>query len=106
MALSLGYAVSLGNPLQEDPIMAGLSEYTPPSICDATQQLESSYSPQTASQDLDETTHSDISERPSVDDMESETGSTGALETRSLKDHKGEEGGQLSFGWGPPGPLL
>ena len=40
-------------------------------------------------QDQDETTPSDVSERPSVDDVESETGSTGALETRSLKDHKG-----------------
>lgn len=105
MALSLGYAVSLGNSLQEDSIMTGLSEYAPPSICDTTQQLENSYSPQMASQDLDETTHSDISERPSVDDVESETGSTGALETRSLKDHKGEGGSQLSSGQGPPGPL-
>uniref|UniRef100_W5K7L0 C2cd2 like n=1 Tax=Astyanax mexicanus TaxID=7994 RepID=W5K7L0_ASTMX len=39
-------------------------------------------------QEADETTPSDASERPSVDDVESETGSTGALETRSLKDHK------------------
>ncbi|XP_023260666.1 phospholipid transfer protein C2CD2L isoform X1 [Seriola lalandi dorsalis] len=39
-------------------------------------------------QDPDETTPSDASERPSVDDVESDTGSTGALETRSLKDHK------------------
>lgn len=39
--------------------------------------------------DPDETTPSDVSERPSVDDVESDTGSTGALETRSLKDHKG-----------------
>ncbi|XP_063059606.1 phospholipid transfer protein C2CD2L isoform X2 [Engraulis encrasicolus] len=38
--------------------------------------------------DVDETTPSDVSERPSVDDVDSETGSTGALETRSLKDHK------------------
>ncbi|XP_026564901.1 phospholipid transfer protein C2CD2L [Pseudonaja textilis] len=87
-ALSLGYAVSLGSPLQEDSLLAGLSEYVPPSICDPTQQLGSSCSPQMVSQDLDETTHSDISERPSVEDVESETGSTGALETRSLKDHK------------------
>ncbi|XP_077448580.1 phospholipid transfer protein C2CD2L isoform X1 [Stigmatopora argus] len=36
----------------------------------------------------DETTPSDVSERPSVDDVESDTGSTGGLETRSLKDHK------------------
>lgn len=40
--------------------------------------------------DPDETTPSDVSERPSVDDVESDTGSTGALETRSLKDHKGK----------------
>lgn len=40
-------------------------------------------------QDHEETTPSDVSERPSVDDGESDTGSTGALETRSLKDHKG-----------------
>ncbi|XP_068187225.1 phospholipid transfer protein C2CD2L [Antennarius striatus] len=39
-------------------------------------------------QDPEETTPSDMSERPSVDDVESDTGSTGALETRSLKDHK------------------
>ncbi|XP_061559085.1 phospholipid transfer protein C2CD2L isoform X3 [Phycodurus eques] len=39
-------------------------------------------------QDPDETTPSDVSERPSVDDVESDTGSTSALETRSLKDHK------------------
>ncbi|XP_020501835.2 phospholipid transfer protein C2CD2L isoform X1 [Labrus bergylta] len=39
-------------------------------------------------QDPEETTPSDVSERPSVDDVESDTGSTGALETRSLKDHK------------------
>ncbi|KAL0993780.1 hypothetical protein UPYG_G00113850 [Umbra pygmaea] len=38
--------------------------------------------------EADETTPSDVSERPSVDDVESETGSTGGLETRSLKDHK------------------
>lgn len=42
--------------------------------------------------DPDETTPSDVSERPSVDDVESDTGSTGALETRSLKDHKGNAG--------------
>ncbi|KAG7266906.1 hypothetical protein CRUP_005511 [Coryphaenoides rupestris] len=39
-------------------------------------------------QDPDERTPSDVSERPSVDDVESDTGSNGALETRSLKDHK------------------
>ncbi|XP_051970266.1 phospholipid transfer protein C2CD2L isoform X2 [Xyrauchen texanus] len=41
-----------------------------------------------AHQETDETTPSDVSERPSVDDVESETGSTEGLETRSLKDHK------------------
>ena len=41
-------------------------------------------------QDPDETTPSDVSERPSVEDVESDTGSAGGLETRSLKDHKGE----------------
>lgn len=40
-------------------------------------------------QEQEERTPSDVSERPSVDDVESDTGSTGALETRSLKDHKG-----------------
>lgn len=40
-------------------------------------------------QDPEETTPSDVSERPSVEDVESDTGSTGALETRSLKDHRG-----------------
>lgn len=42
-------------------------------------------------QEQEETTPSDVSERPSVDDVESDTGSTGALETRSLKDHKGKD---------------
>lgn len=45
-------------------------------------------------QDPDETTPSDVSERPSVDDVESDTGSAGALETRSLKDHKGNVRGR------------
>ncbi|CAL8364962.1 unnamed protein product [Lota lota] len=39
-------------------------------------------------QDPDERTPSDASERPSVDDVDSDTGSNGVLETRSLKDHK------------------
>ncbi|XP_061449245.1 phospholipid transfer protein C2CD2L isoform X2 [Rhineura floridana] len=87
MALSLGYAASLEATLQDDSITAGMSEYAQ-SITDPAQQLEASYSAQRASGELDETTRSDISERPSLEDMESETGSTGALETRSLKDHK------------------
>lgn len=48
-------------------------------------------------QDLDETTPSDVSERPSVEDMESDTGSAGGLETRSLKDHKGEVNKLFAF---------
>ncbi|XP_033027397.1 phospholipid transfer protein C2CD2L [Lacerta agilis] len=84
MALSLGYAASLEATLQDDSIATGISEYGQ-STTDATQQLETSYS---AQRELDETTRSDISERPSLEDVESETGSTGALETRSLKDHK------------------
>ncbi|XP_042656388.1 phospholipid transfer protein C2CD2L isoform X3 [Tyto alba] len=87
MALSLGYAASLeatvyGDPVAEDAAdrMRGPTE--------ASQLLETSPSVRRASQELDETTRSDVSERPSVEDVESETGSTGALETRSLKDHK------------------
>ncbi|XP_062995118.1 phospholipid transfer protein C2CD2L isoform X2 [Elgaria multicarinata webbii] len=87
MALSLGYAASLEATLHEDSLLAGMSEYSQ-SLTDPAQQLEASYAAQRASQELDETARSDISERPSVDDVESETGSTGALETRSLKDHK------------------
>ncbi|XP_037003197.2 phospholipid transfer protein C2CD2L isoform X1 [Artibeus jamaicensis] len=89
LALSLGYAASLeaskrdyaGNsrgpssPLSDDP----------PAMFPGPLDVLSS---PTSVQEADETTRSDISERPSVDDVESETGSTGALETRSLKDHK------------------
>ncbi|XP_032565387.1 phospholipid transfer protein C2CD2L isoform X1 [Chiroxiphia lanceolata] len=87
MALSLGYAASL------EPTAFGDSaaESTADQMHDSTessQPLEASLLRQRASQELDETTRSDISERPSVEDAESETGSTGALETRSLKDHK------------------
>lgn len=66
-ALSIGYAAAM-----DAALLSGAS-----SLCVAGQH-----------QDPDETTPSDVSERPSVDDVESETGSTGALETRSLKDHK------------------
>ncbi|XP_060107031.1 phospholipid transfer protein C2CD2L [Heteronotia binoei] len=83
MALSLGYAASLEATLREDSLMAGMLDHT-----QSTGEPEASYSAHRASQELDETTRSDISERPSVEDVESETGSTGALETRSLKDHK------------------
>ncbi|XP_077162753.1 phospholipid transfer protein C2CD2L isoform X2 [Paroedura picta] len=83
MALSLGYAASLEATLREDSFVAGMLDPT-----EHTVEHETSYSGHRASQELDETTHSDLSERPSVEDVESETGSTGALETRSLKDHK------------------
>ncbi|NXH14661.1 C2C2L protein, partial [Bucco capensis] len=87
MALSLGYAASLEATAYGD----SAAESTADRVHDSTessQLLEALPSGQRASQELDETTRSDISERPSVDDVESETGSTGALETRSLKDHK------------------
>ncbi|NXX97803.1 C2C2L protein, partial [Centropus bengalensis] len=87
MALTLGYAASLEATACGD----SAAEHTADQLHDSTessQLLEASPSGQRASQELDETTRSDISERPSVEDVESETGSTGALETRSLKDHK------------------
>lgn len=67
-ALSVSYAAAMDAALQGEP---------PPNHCGVSPQ-----------RDADETTPSDVSERPSVDDVESETGSTGGLETRSLKDHK------------------
>ncbi|OXB81220.1 UNVERIFIED_CONTAM: hypothetical protein H355_014264 [Colinus virginianus] len=87
MALSLGYAASMEATMYGDTVAA----CAPDQVCDSpesSQLLEALPSEQRASQELDETTRSDISERPSVEDVESETGSTGALETRSLKDHK------------------
>ena len=94
LALSLGYAASLEASMQEDAGTSG-GPSSPPSDPPATSPgpLDALSSP-TSVQEADETTRSDISERPSVDDVESETGSTGALETRSLKDHKG---GKLSL---------
>ncbi|KAJ8267044.1 hypothetical protein GJAV_G00137660 [Gymnothorax javanicus] len=74
-ALSIGYAAAMDAALQEDRSPGALNHH-------------GTGSQGTAQHDPDETTPSDISERPSVDDVESETGSTGALETRSLKDHK------------------
>ncbi|KAK2816358.1 hypothetical protein Q7C36_022629 [Tachysurus vachellii] len=71
-ALSVGYAASMDAALQRENSPSGAPNHHGA----------------TAHQDADETTPSDASERPSVDDVESETGSTGALETRSLKDHK------------------
>lgn len=89
LALSLGYAASLEASLQDDAGASG-GPSSPPSDPSATSPgpVDALSSP-TSVQEADETTRSDISERPSVDDVESETGSTGALETRSLKDHKG-----------------
>ncbi|XP_024426724.2 phospholipid transfer protein C2CD2L isoform X2 [Desmodus rotundus] len=89
LALSLGYAASLDASMQD---YAGNSRgpSSPPSDDPPAMfpgPLDVLSSP-TSVQEADETTRSDISERPSVDDVESETGSTGALETRSLKDHK------------------
>lgn len=92
MALSLGYTASLEATAYGDSEAEGTAEGR--GIRDSTelsQQLEVLPLGQRDSQDLDETTRSDISERPSVEDVESETGSTGALETRSLKDHKGKD---------------
>ncbi|XP_008248722.1 phospholipid transfer protein C2CD2L isoform X1 [Oryctolagus cuniculus] len=88
LALSLGYAASLEASVQDDAGTSG-GPSSPPSDPPAMSPgpLDALSSP-TSVQEADETTRSDISERPSVDDVESETGSTGALETRSLKDHK------------------
>ncbi|KAK2530310.1 C2cd2l [Columba livia] len=87
MALSLGYAASLEATAYRDSASEGTADRVHDST-ESSQLLEASPSGQRASQELDEMTRSDISERPSVEDVESETGSTGALETRSLKDHK------------------
>ncbi|NXM75633.1 C2C2L protein, partial [Serilophus lunatus] len=87
MALSLGYAASLEAVAYGDSVAEGTADR----MYDATESSrppEASPLGQRTSQELDETTRSDISERPSVEDVESESGSTGALETRSLKDHK------------------
>ncbi|NWU71680.1 C2C2L protein, partial [Pterocles burchelli] len=87
MALSLGYAASMEATAYGDSAAEGAADRTHDST-ESSRLPEASPSGQRASQELDETTRSDISERPSVEDVESETGSTGALETRSLKDHK------------------
>lgn len=90
LALSLGYAASLEASVQDYAGDGSRGPSPPPSDPPDTfpGALDALSSP-TSVQEADETTRSDISERPSVDDIESETGSTGALETRSLKDHKG-----------------
>ncbi|XP_055516678.1 phospholipid transfer protein C2CD2L [Leucoraja erinacea] len=89
MALSVGYAAAMDASLQSE---AGLPALPHCSTQTALESPKSTDPPsnqrQSVSQEPDEAIASDISERPSVDDVESETGSTGALETRSLKDHK------------------
>ncbi|XP_012787414.1 phospholipid transfer protein C2CD2L isoform X1 [Sorex araneus] len=88
LALSLGYAASLDASLQEDVGNSGGPSSPPSDPAAMSPGPPDALSSPTSVQEADETTRSDISERPSVDDVESETGSTGALETRSLKDHK------------------
>ncbi|KAM4016381.1 phospholipid transfer protein C2CD2L isoform 2-T2 [Anomaloglossus baeobatrachus] len=81
MALSLGYAASM------DASMHGTSTCFQESVMEGSAEFPSEVAT-SQGPDTDDTTRSDISDRPSLDDVESETGSTGALETRSLKDHK------------------
>uniref|UniRef100_UPI00398F28DD phospholipid transfer protein C2CD2L isoform X2 n=1 Tax=Pristiophorus japonicus TaxID=55135 RepID=UPI00398F28DD len=88
MALSVGYAAAMDASLQGEQGLAALPHCSAQSALDSPKSTDSLSQRQGASQELDEAATSDISERPSVDDVESETGSTGALETRSLKDHK------------------
>ncbi|XP_053547332.1 phospholipid transfer protein C2CD2L [Bombina bombina] len=82
MALSLGYAASMDASMQscsmqgQDPLLHASSD-------PLSSEITTPYGP-----DTDDTTRSDVSDRPSVEDLESETGSVGTLETRSLKDHK------------------
>ncbi|NXU58373.1 C2C2L protein, partial [Turnix velox] len=87
MALSLGYALSLECTGYGDSEARRVADWTHDST-ELSQLPESSLSGQRVSQEPDEMTRSDVSERPSIEDADSETGSTGALETRSLKDHK------------------
>ncbi|XP_054147507.1 phospholipid transfer protein C2CD2L isoform X5 [Melozone crissalis] len=87
MALSLGYAASLEATAYGDSEADSTADQMH-DFSELSRPLEALPLGQRDSQELDETTRSDVSERPSVEDVESETGSTGALETRSLKDHK------------------
>ncbi|NWY68227.1 C2C2L protein, partial [Erithacus rubecula] len=87
MALSLGYAASLEATARGDFEAEGTADHMH-DFTELLRPLEALPLGQRDNQEPDETTRSDISERPSVEDVESETGSTGALETRSLKDHK------------------
>ncbi|OCT72419.1 phospholipid transfer protein C2CD2L [Xenopus laevis] len=82
MALCLGYAASMDASLQ------GLTLGEDFPLPDPTlDPIDNGVTPPQGP-DTDDTTKSDISDKPSVDDLESETGSTGTLETRSLKEHK------------------
>ncbi|NXD29229.1 C2C2L protein, partial [Spelaeornis formosus] len=87
MALSLGYAASLEATAYGDSEAESTTDQMH-TFNELSQPLEVSPLGQRDSQEMDETARSDISERPSVEDVDSETGSMGALETRSLKDHK------------------
>ncbi|XP_059812801.1 phospholipid transfer protein C2CD2L isoform X1 [Hypanus sabinus] len=88
MALSVGYAAAMDASLQSELGLPALPQCSAQTALESPKSIDSVNQRQPASQDQDEAVASDISERPSVDDVESETGSTGALETRSLKDHK------------------
>ncbi|XP_018428197.1 PREDICTED: C2 domain-containing protein 2-like [Nanorana parkeri] len=81
MALSLGYAASMDASLQSPSniIQDSLVEASADFLSEVTLSL---------GRDTCDTTKSDISGWPSLDDVDSETGSIRALETRSLKDHK------------------
>ncbi|XP_043936803.1 phospholipid transfer protein C2CD2L isoform X2 [Protopterus annectens] len=87
MSHAIGYAAAMDDSLKVDSTASGALSNSQ-SLAESPRSTESSVRGQRVSQDLDDTTRSDTSERPSVDDVDSETGSTGALETRSLKDHK------------------
>ncbi|XP_051896061.1 phospholipid transfer protein C2CD2L isoform X2 [Pristis pectinata] len=88
MALSVGYAAAMDASLQNELRLPALPHCSAQTVLESPKSIDSLNQQQPVSQDQDEAVASDISERPSVDDVESETGSTGALETRSLKDHK------------------
>lgn len=83
MALSLGYAASMDASLQSPSniIQDSLIEASTDFLSEVTFSL---------GRDTCDTTKSDISGWPSLDDVDSETGSIRALDTRSLKDHKGD----------------
>ncbi|XP_072282110.1 phospholipid transfer protein C2CD2L isoform X2 [Pyxicephalus adspersus] len=81
MALSLGYAASM------DASLRSPSNVVQDSLIGASTDFLSEMA-LSMSRDTCDTTKSDISGWPSLDDVDSETGSIRALETRSLKDHK------------------